>query len=380
MKLIIGFTTWVGAFLISHFTWTQCTAYCDQSMANTFYGINNGGNNSGTHNTFFGITAGRDNTTGGSNSFFGAGAGLENTWGWDNSFYGFHAGLRNTTGIVNTFVGSNSGKSNTTGSSNSFFGEGSGTSNTTGSHNSFFGSSAGKNTNGINFPGVELGSNNSFFGSSAGLSNNSGSNNSFFGRNTGASNTTGNSNSFFGNFAGNNNTNGNRNSYYGAGAGKYLNGSGNIAFGNDAGPLIFDNDLSNRLFIDNHETNDPLIYGELDSHFVRINGTFEVTAGLSNPSSCHLKTDFEEVNKQEILDKIQDLDVTQWIYKDRPNEPHVGPMAEDFYAAFGLGAGDEYISTIDADGVMMLAIQALLEKVEEQSIQIRELEKLQKTK
>ncbi len=37
---------------------------------------------------------------------------------------------------------------------------------------------------------------------------------------------------------------------------------------------------------------------------------------------------------------------------------HLGPTAEDFYAAFGLGS-DAGIGTVDADGVALATIQAL---------------------
>lgn len=97
---------------------------------------------------------------------------------------------------------------------------------------------------------------------------------------------------------------------------------------------------------------------------MRINGTFEVTAGLSNPSSAELKEGFALQDAAEILDKLSSLEITQWNYKHRPEEKHIGPVAEDFFALFGLGNGDTHISTIDADGVMMIAIQALKEENE----------------
>jgi hypothetical protein len=37
-------------------------------------------------------------------------------------------------------------------------------------------------------------------------------------------------------------------------------------------------------------------------------------------------------------------------------------MAQDFYAAFGLGESETYISTVDADGVALAAIQALYQR------------------
>jgi hypothetical protein len=52
----------------------------------------------------------------------------------------------------------------------------------------------------------------------------------------------------------------------------------------------------------------------------------------------------------------------------------MGPVAQDFHAAFGLGSDDKGISTVDADGVALAAIQALNRKVEEKDARIRELE------
>ena len=156
-------------------------------------------------------------------------------------------------------------------------------------------------------------------------------------------------------------------------------GSGNIAIGRGAGPTVTNMALSDRLYIDiadvtaSSETgnDNPLIYGEFDNDFVRINGTFEVTAGLTNPSSRTLKNQFISLDASTILSKLSDLDIQQWTYKARPDEKHVGPVAEDFYEAFGLGQGDENISTIDADGIMMLAIQELNRELKKQNEELR---------
>ena len=51
----------------------------------------------------------------------------------------------------------------------------------------------------------------------------------------------------------------------------------------------------------------------------------------------------------------------------------MGPMAQDFYAAFGLGLGERAIDTVDPDGVAMAAIQALHELVQEKDSEIQEL-------
>jgi cell division protein FtsB len=54
------------------------------------------------------------------------------------------------------------------------------------------------------------------------------------------------------------------------------------------------------------------------------------------------------------------LPIKTWNYKSQDaSVRHIGPMAQDFYAAFGLGSGDKTISTIDLDGVALAAIQGL---------------------
>jgi len=54
-----------------------------------------------------------------------------------------------------------------------------------------------------------------------------------------------------------------------------------------------------------------------------------------------------------------------------PSIRHLGPMAQDFYAAFGLGENDRTISTIDLDGVSLASIQALDGFVQQQDAQLQ---------
>ena len=77
---------------------------------------------------------------------------------------------------------------------------------------------------------------------------------------------------------------------------------------------------------------------------------------------------------REVLRKIDAICVETWNYKTQGGSTrHMGPMAQDFYAAFGLGEDDKHISTVDADGVALAAIQALYRINLEQQEQIREL-------
>jgi len=77
------------------------------------------------------------------------------------------------------------------------------------------------------------------------------------------------------------------------------------------------------------------------------------------------KTGFAAVNVREVLDKLASLSIARWSYRTQDGVRHIGPVAQDFYAAFGVGEDDRHISTVDADGVALAAIQGLYEIVKE---------------
>jgi len=91
-----------------------------------------------------------------------------------------------------------------------------------------------------------------------------------------------------------------------------------------------------------------------------------VTATSFNPTSDrNAKEHFAPVDVREVLDKVASLPITRWNFKQDGASPHMGPMAQDFHAAFGLGPDDKRIPTVDADGVALAAIQGLNRKVDE---------------
>jgi hypothetical protein len=110
------------------------------------------------------------------------------------------------------------------------------------------------------------------------------------------------------------------------------------------------------------------------------NGTW--TALAFNPTSDrNAKENFTPVNPREVLDKVAALPLARWNYQAAPGLEHIGPVAQDFHAAFGLNGGDDkHIATVDADGVALAAIQGLNQKVDQKDAEItelkRELEKL----
>ena len=222
-----------------------------EGISNTFYGQGAGSSIDGNRSaTFIGVNAGNANTTGSSNTFVGRYAGEANTTGSDNTFIGTHAGYNNTTGYDNLFMGRSAGSANTTGNRNTIVGRYSGYYNTTGYYNTFLGFAAG------------------FF-------NLEGRSNTNIGYYSGYSNTTGDYNTTLGRAAGYNNE----------------TGSANVFIGYQAG---YNETGSNKLYIDNSNTDTPLVYGEFDNNLVKIHGELQMTAA-AGPSDERLKKKYQAV-------------------------------------------------------------------------------------
>jgi hypothetical protein len=99
----------------------------------------------------------------------------------------------------------------------------------------------------------------------------------------------------------------------------------------------------------------------LNSGGLRVNGT------LVSTSDRNAKENFTAVDPASVLNRVVALPISEWNYKQDPESRHLGPMAQDFHAAFGVGPDDKHIATVDADGVALAAIQGLNRKVEEQA-------------
>jgi hypothetical protein len=102
------------------------------------------------------------------------------------------------------------------------------------------------------------------------------------------------------------------------------------------------------------------------------------TAGgaTSQPTSDRaLKHVFAEVDVDAVLAGVVDLPLSTWSYTaDDPRVRHIGPMAQDFSAAFGVGEDDRHIHVVDSSGVALAAIQALAARLAEAEQQIAKLQ------
>lgn len=125
--------------------------------------------------------------------------------------------------------------------------------------------------------------------------------------------------------------------------------------------------------------------GLLMSSGLQINGALSVIGDMGcsgciqgtfcQNSDRNLKEKFTPVNPRDILDRVAGLPISSWNYKTDGQARHIGPMAQDFHAAFNTGADDKHIATVDEEGVALAAIQGLNEKLKEKDAQINALEK-----
>jgi hypothetical protein len=64
------------------------------------------------------------------------------------------------------------------------------------------------------------------------------------------------------------------------------------------------------------------------------------------------------------------LPISQWNFKTDDRTRHIGPMAQDFWALFGVGIDEKHIATVDEEGVALAAIQGLNQRIDDQARQI----------
>jgi len=94
-------------------------------------------------------------------------------------------------------------------------------------------------------------------------------------------------------------------------------------------------------------------------------GSICANNGINCASDRNVKAGFKPVDSKAILEKVAAMPITRWHYTNDTGTAHLGPIAQDFHAAFGVGPDDKHITTIDADGVALAAIQGLNQKLEE---------------
>lgn len=147
-------------------------------------------------------------------------------------------------------------------------------------------------------------------------------------------------------------------------------GSVRVSGQNDSYGLDFYTDFTKRLVIQNG--GNVGIGTTSPSSLLTVAGQISCQS-ITITSDRNAKEDFASIDPRRVLEKVSSLPVTQWRYKQDTNGvKHIGPMAQDFQAAFGLnGADDTHISVVDEGGVALAAIQGLNQKLEDENAELK---------
>ncbi|MEI6489151.1 MAG: tail fiber domain-containing protein [Bacteroidota bacterium] len=153
-----------------------------------------------------------------------------------------------------------------------------------------------------------------------------------------------------------------------------------------AGSFIFA-DVNTNLTVTNNTADNQFLVKATGGTYFYTNSALTSGVSLSSGgggwnilSNKHMKENFKDVDGNEILRKLAEMPVTSWNYKSQSQKiRHIGPMAQDFYGAFGFGESDTTITSVDIDGINMVAIKALIEKTNELKRKAKEIEDLKAT-
>ena len=128
---------------------------------------------------------------------------------------------------------------------------------------------------------------------------------------------------------------------------------------------------TNAAFLVQYSTGNVGIGTNNPTHLLQVANAYCDGNTWSPVSDRNLKSGFAPLDAGAVLAKVAALPITRWHYKNDETTPHVGPMAQDFYSAFGVGADDRHIADVDEGGVALAAIQGLNQKMEADSAALR---------
>lgn len=117
------------------------------------------------------------------------------------------------------------------------------------------------------------------------------------------------------------------------------------------------------------------LVGGVETFQVNTEGHALLTGTLFQESDRNKKENFGSVDTRDVLELLASLPIETYNYRgEDPANVHLGVMAQDFNAAFGLGGEPGFIAVVDAQGVAFAGIQALYDMVMERDERIEELE------
>jgi hypothetical protein len=163
----------------------------------------------------------------------------------------------------------------------------------------------------------------------------------------------------------------------------YTNSSGGLS---SAGPVVTNAvPVSNGLFTVSLDFGPGVNARAVNGYYLwsGIDGSGNVSVGAELPagsgswtvlSDRNVKENFRPVNAQAVLAKVAALPMNSWNYKTQDKSiRHIGPVAQDFHAAFGYGEDERHIAEVDEGGVALAAIQGLNSKMDDKDAKLEAL-------
>lgn len=115
-------------------------------------------------------------------------------------------------------------------------------------------------------------------------------------------------------------------------------------------------------------------WGQSNAVISTSTGAYLSMSGVwTNTSDSNRKHSIKPISGEEVLARLRKLPITQWSYRNEGDVRHLGPMAQDFRALFGLGSDEKVIGTVDADGVALAGVQALEARTRKQASELETL-------
>jgi hypothetical protein len=130
---------------------------------------------------------------------------------------------------------------------------------------------------------------------------------------------------------------------------------------------------------DTNGNDGAVVFGDSSYEAIQAQGSDEIRSQMemyapsfNTTSARSEKTDVECVDPQTALDGVVSLDIRTWELDHQAEGRHMGPMAGEFRETFGLGSDEDSIASVDADGVLFAAVQALDDELEDKEAQLED--------
>lgn len=150
--------------------------------------------------------------------------------------------------------------------------------------------------------------------------------------------------------------------------------------------IFYDSDSSGRVGINRDGCADGVDYPlHIGTNSTNGNGAYLSEGGIwVSGSSREFKENFQHLDAGELLEKVSGMSLQSWTYRGT-DERHIGPVAEDFVAAFDVGSAmidgereNRYLAASDVARVALIGVQELHRKNTALETEVAELKALVK--